>query len=98
VLSDSFCPQYKSKEEDLDHIFMNCWYAKHAWLLSPLRIRFERIPMSFIDRLENTVSKAPSPPDVIVYVLSLCYGLWYARNKVCFEGRNIEEVNIIRKA
>jgi hypothetical protein len=46
--------------------------------------------------LENTISKAPSV--VIVYVLWLCYGLWYARNKICFERRNIEALNIVRKA
>jgi len=39
------------------HIFMNCWFAK-AWLLFPLVIRFEGIPVSFIDWLENTISKA----------------------------------------
>jgi len=61
---------------------MNCWYAKHAWSLSPLGIRFEGIPMSFTDWLENTI-------------LSFCYGLWYAHNKICFEGRNIEAVNIV---
>jgi len=52
--------------------------------------------MSFIDWLENTISKAPS--HVIVYVSSPCYGLWYACNKICFEGRNIEAVSIVRKA
>jgi len=49
-----------------------------------------------MDWLENTISKAPY--DVIVYILSLCYVLWYARNKIFFEGRNIEAVNIVRKA
>jgi hypothetical protein len=95
-LSDPFCPRCKSEEEDLDHILMNCWYAKQAWPLSPLEIRFEGIPMSFMDWLENTISKAHS--NVIVYILSLCYGLWYACNKICFEGGNIEAVNIVRKA
>jgi len=43
MLFDPFYPRCKSGDEDLDHIFMNCWYAKQAWLLSPLGIRFEGI-------------------------------------------------------
>jgi len=69
VLPDPICPRCKSELEDLDRIFMNCWYAKQAWLLSHLEIWFEGIPMSFIDWLENTISKASC--DVIVYILLL---------------------------
>jgi hypothetical protein len=36
--------------------------------------------------------------EVIVYVLSLCYGIWYARNKLCFEGKFIHLVDIVCKA
>jgi hypothetical protein len=36
--------------------------------------------------------------EVIVYVLSLSYGIWYARNKLCFEGKFIHLVEIVCKA
>lgn len=52
--------------------------------------------MSFVDWLGNIIAKAPY--NVIIYVISLCYGSWYARNKYCFEGRNFEAVNIVQKA
>jgi len=50
--------------------------------------------MSFIDWLGNIVSKAAY--NVTIYVICLCYGLWYVLNKACFEGKNLEVVHIVQ--
>jgi hypothetical protein len=36
--------------------------------------------------------------NVISYVLSLCYGIWFARNKSCFDGKQILAEDIVCKA
>lgn len=46
--------------------------------------------------LEKIILNAPQ--DVVAHVLSLCYGIWFARNKKCFEDRNIDIPVTISKA
>jgi len=36
--------------------------------------------------------------DFIIHVLVLCYEIWYARNKKCFEGIDVDVVVIVQKA
>jgi len=36
--------------------------------------------------------------NIIVHILALCYEIWYARNKKCFEGVVVEVVATDKKA
>ncbi|KEH31555.1 hypothetical protein MTR_4g098825 [Medicago truncatula] len=36
--------------------------------------------------------------DIIVHVLALCYEIWCARNKKCFEGTDVDVAATIQKA
>jgi hypothetical protein len=36
--------------------------------------------------------------DIIVHVLVLCYEIWCARNKKCFEGTDVDVTVIVQKA
>ena len=36
--------------------------------------------------------------DTIVHVLALCYEIWCARNKKCFEGTDVDVVATVQKA
>ena len=36
--------------------------------------------------------------DIIVHILVLCYEIWCARNKKCFEGTNVDVTATVQKA
>ncbi|KEH38161.1 hypothetical protein MTR_2g061390 [Medicago truncatula] len=36
--------------------------------------------------------------DIIVHVLALCYEIWCARNKKCFEGADVDVTTTVQKA
>ena len=36
--------------------------------------------------------------DIIVHILALCYEIWCARNKKCFEGTDVDVTATIQKA
>ena len=35
--------------------------------------------------------------DIIVHVLALCYEIWCARNKKCFEGTDVDVASTVQK-
>jgi ribonuclease HI len=96
MLIDPLCSRCGNADEDLDHVFKGCIWAKKVWFHSPLGVRIEDSPLSFISWLDHVISHSPS--DVISYVLSLCYGIWFARNKSCFDGKQNLVEDIVRKA
>lgn len=69
---------------------------KKVWFHSSLGVRLEDSPLSFISWLDHVSSH--STLDVISYVVSLCYGIRFARNKSCFDGKQILAEDIVRKA
>lgn len=79
--------------EDLHHVFCQCERAKIIWFSSPLGINFEKIHEQFQDWL-------------IHYILSITlwycwfnfihYSIWWANNKLCFEGKLLEVHDIIK--
>lgn len=36
--------------------------------------------------------------EIVEFVLSLCYGIWLARNKLCFEGKEVPPMVLVQKA
>jgi ribonuclease HI len=96
MMIDPFCPRCGNAEEDLDHVFKRCNWAKKVWFQSPLGVRLVDSPLSFISWLDHVISH--STLEVISYVLSLCYGIWFARNKSCFDGKQISAEDIVCKA
>jgi hypothetical protein len=94
--NDPFSSRCGNADKDLDHVFKGCIWAKKVWFHSPLGVRLEDSPLSFISWLDHVISH--STLDVISYVLSLCYGIWFARNKSCFHGKQILVEDVVRKA
>lgn len=69
---------------------------KKVWFHSPLSVQLKDYSLSFIYWLEQVISH--SSLDVISYILSLCYGIWFACNKFCFNGKQIIVEDIACKA
>ena len=50
----------------------------------------------FLEWLQTNVIDADE--DVIVHVLTMCYEIWCARNKICFDGTDVNVVANVQKA
>lgn len=48
MMIDPFCPRCGNADEDLNHVFKECIWAKKVWFQSPLGVRLEDCPLSFI--------------------------------------------------
>jgi hypothetical protein len=76
MIINPFCPRCGNAEEDSNNVFKDRTRAKKVWFHF-WGVRFDDISLSFVPWLEQTISQ--SPLDVISYVLSLRYNIWFAR-------------------
>ncbi|KAJ0909970.1 putative reverse transcriptase zinc-binding domain-containing protein [Helianthus annuus] len=90
TLSDVLCPRCGLADEDSDHIFLNCLWAKSIWwnVLSWIRIQF---PVS-CDTLAELISYIKGAPGGKVWkklvhaiVIATVWRIWSARNAKVFE-------------
>ncbi|KAF5812258.1 putative reverse transcriptase zinc-binding domain-containing protein [Helianthus annuus] len=93
-LTDVSCPRCGLQDEDSDHIFVTCLWARSIWwnMLVWMRINF---PADIIS-LEEFVSYLHNQPGgkrwkKIVYTVTLAtvWRIWKARNEKVFEDRFI---------
>jgi hypothetical protein len=78
---------------------MECHWLKQIWFASPLGVVFNSHDSRhdpFHKWLEENIIDVDE--DIIVHVLTLCYEIWRARNKKCFEGADVDVAATVQKA
>jgi len=86
MMIDPFCPCCGNVDEPG---WKGCGFTL-LWVF------YLRILPPFIPWLGQVISH--SSLDVVSYVLSLCYGIWFARNKSCFDGKQVLVEDIVLRA
>jgi len=79
--------------EAISHLFVECHRSKH------LDVVFNSHNSRYIPFnrwLEDNIIDVDE--DIIVHILALCYKIWCARKKKCFEGIDVDVVATIQKA
>lgn len=86
VSVSSCCTRCNATEEDIDHVFSGCIWARQAWFCSPLGVRFDNHDTSFILGLENIILQAPT-----VIIMSSPYVMILGMQDIVAEGdsRNV---------
>lgn len=87
------CLHCLNAEESVDHLFMGCSFAISVWqwLFDIFQLRWEDFA-SFNQLLVRCMSVDLSPQLSILWqvaVVSLVWGLWMSRNKVCFDDAKV---------
>lgn len=78
------CPKCHKYIESIDHVFRDCIWVTHIWLLSPLDLRFENLcDRSFVSCLNSFIMQALE--ETVELCVSILYGIWWAWNKRCLE-------------
>ena len=78
---------------------MECHWSKQIWFASSLGVVFNSHDSRYVPFhkwLEENIIDVDE--DIIVHVLALCYEIWCARNKKCFEGTDVDVVATVQKA
>jgi hypothetical protein len=88
-------PRCLGGDGDIDHTFMLCPFAKLVWFSSPFGINFDNVD-DFCTWLEKIIMQ--DQPEVSELILSLCYGLRWARHMICFELKDIIVEMIVKKS
>jgi hypothetical protein len=90
------CPRCLQHEETIDHAFMHCDQVSRVWFGSNLNIRFNNSHNSFSDWLIYVLQALKE--DQLIYLASLTYSIWYARNQQVFNQKEIKASETISKA
>jgi hypothetical protein len=84
------------KEETITHLFMDCDRARKIWFGSNLGITFTSNHINFIDWLFYCFTTLKDKD--LCYLVSVTYGIWFARNLLIFENHDLEDSMTLEKA
>lgn len=91
---DMFCTRCDTKIESMSHTFMDCPFARKVWFGSNINIKLPKVPeFEFQDWLRNMFQTTNA--EILIYISSVIYNLWYARNMLIFEDVNNSEKDIL---
>jgi len=99
ISSDPLCVLCGEYNETISHLFMECHWSKQIWFTSFLGVVFNSHDSRYVPFhkwLEENIIDVDE--DIIVHVPALCYEIWCARNKKCFEGTDVDLAATIEKA
>jgi hypothetical protein len=91
------CSYCNSNLETMDHIFLECEWAKQAWLASPLTINTEQGKIKHIqDWIEYMISETKA--EDLQIISTILYSIWKARNDREFNGKFIPPDTMMQRA
>ncbi|MCH91094.1 putative ribonuclease H protein, partial [Trifolium medium] len=84
--------------ETIDHVFMQCDWAKAVWFGSPMTINFNSLErnLSFTEWLSTVITNGVK--ECIAITAALNYNIWRARNLLVFQEKNIPVMSVIQQA
>jgi ribonuclease HI len=97
LICDSLCPRCQKGPETIDHVFFLCDQARQIWFSSPLNISTSNSQApTYKDWLQHMLTTALK--DSFQLITAITYGIWNARNKKIFEGKDIPARETVEKA
>ncbi|XP_035844557.1 uncharacterized protein LOC118491158 [Helianthus annuus] len=101
---DTACARCGHQEEDIDHIFLNCLWARCIWwnILAWMRISFVECNCfkEFIDIILQNPGDKVWKKIVYTIILASCWRIWSARNEKVFNNNFIpisKSVDVIKE-
>ncbi|PNX71213.1 ribonuclease H [Trifolium pratense] len=92
------CPRCNTSLETIDHVFMQCEWAKVVWFGSPMTIHFNTTDrhQSFSEWL-STMLKTKNQ-ECMAPIAALTYHIWRARNLLVFQDKNVPVMCVVQQA
>jgi hypothetical protein len=75
---------------------MLCDRSTKIWFGSKIGVKFDSLQISFAEWVKYSINTLKE--EDIIYIAAITYGIWFARNQLIFEDRDIEEWDTIDKA
>jgi ribonuclease HI len=83
--------------ETVEHIFLDCEWAKKVWFSSPLTIRTEnRQIKQFPNWLDHMIQE--TKPEELQIISTILYSIWLARNDREFKGKSLPPIEMVQRA
>lgn len=78
--------------EHMNHLFIDCKYAKECW--HEVGLNFDMREEEYAHAwLLNMMTSAPN--DILIKISTVIWGIWFARNKLIFERKNMSPSFVI---
>lgn len=83
---DPVCPLCGRELETIEHLFLNCDFARRVWRASHLGFDFSKgNPVGFVNWFDSWIKKAPDK-ELIRDSIFVLWSIWCARNDVLFKS------------
>ncbi|PNX95563.1 ribonuclease H, partial [Trifolium pratense] len=88
VRCDPLCPRCSNSMETIHHVFLDCEWAKQTWFASALTLNLGQNQLTdFYDWINYMINNTNK--ECIEKITAIMYGIWYARNVLVFQGKNL---------
>jgi ribonuclease HI len=91
------CPHCNTSLETMDHIFLDCDWARKVWFTSPLTINLANSKLNHIHEWIDYMVTHTKEADLQI-ISTMLYSIWNARNEKEFNGKNIPPIEAMPHA
>jgi hypothetical protein len=92
-----FCSYCNTKIESLNHIFLECDWARQAWFACPLTINMDNLKIKNVPDWIEYMYQQGQKEDIQI-LSTIMYSIWLARNDKEFNGKEVPPVDMVRQA
>jgi hypothetical protein len=94
IRCNPICPRCNKALETIEHVFMQCEWAKAIWFGSPMTINFEHMlqEVSFQDWLSDLITNKHKRN--IEHIIVVIYHIWKARNLLIFQNKDVPVMTV----
>jgi hypothetical protein len=92
-----FCSYCGTKLETINHIFMECDWARKAWFTCPFTINMENVKLKTVNDWIDYMIQTAKTEDVQV-ISAIMYGIWLARNDREFNNKCLPPDEVVCRA
>ncbi|XP_045797508.1 uncharacterized protein LOC123891638 [Trifolium pratense] len=93
VRCEPLCPRCSNTTETINHVFLECEWAKQVWFASSLNLNLGLNQISeffdWINFMKNNTDK-----ECMEKITAITYGIWYARNMLVFQNKYLPPQDI----
>jgi hypothetical protein len=92
-----FCSYCNTKIETINHIFLECDWARQAWFACPLTINMDNMKIKNVSDWIDYMIQTEKIEDMQV-ISTIMYNIWLARNDREFNGKCLPADDMVRRA